>query len=123
MTRKLLTGIDNDGQSIEVVESRNKWKRWGIPVYAEGEEEPSYPDERVCERILTGRLTKARYKIIERYARKHRRSQSDIYGEGFRCGHEHDCCGCLVGEWMSTKYTRHWKGTKVVLRFSQSFNY
>lgn len=65
------------------------------------------------ERTFSGRMTKARYKILDRFCRI--RSRSPRY----RCGHEHDCCGCLCGQRMELTYSQG--QVKIIL--SHSFNY
>lgn len=68
-------------------------------------------DYRISERIISGRLTKCRYKLIDRFCRKN----------SFRthCGHEWDCCGCLCDQTMSFEY----KHNAVIIKVKQSFNY
>ena len=56
-------------------------------------------DHRVRERILHGRMTHKRYKIIERYCRK-----NSYYTPA--CGHEWDCCGCVTSVIYKAYYTR-----------------
>ena len=64
-------------------------------------------------RVLKGRLTKARYKAIDRQCRK--------FSQRFHCGHEHDCCGCLCGQSMSFIHNANTNKTLIIA--SQSFNY
>lgn len=69
-------------------------------------------DYRTYEHVIDGRMTKLRYKILSRYARK-----KSWRGGG--CGHEWDCCGCMIGEYMRLNYIDGvWRIT-----ISQSFNY
>jgi hypothetical protein len=68
-------------------------------------------DYRVYEHIIDGRMTKLRYKIINRYARKNSWRE--------HCGHEWDCCGCMFARGMELEY----KNNKWVLEMSESFNY
>lgn len=70
-------------------------------------------DYRDFERIFSGRMTKGRWKIIDRYCRV--KSRSPRYG----CGHDWDCCGCQCGQNLSFKYTRN----AVIISLSMSFNY
>jgi hypothetical protein len=68
-------------------------------------------DWRRYEHPIEGRMTKLRYKILSRYARKKSWRES--------CGHEWDCCGCMFSEGMSLSYIDgKWK-----LILGQSFNY
>ena len=68
-------------------------------------------DYRRYEKAIDGRMTKLRYKIISRYARK--KSWRE------HCGHEWDCCGCMFAESYNLSYTNGiWK-----LTVGQSFNY
>lgn len=68
-------------------------------------------DEAIYERSFTGRMTKQRYKILDRLCR----------ANSFRryCGHEYDCCGCLCSQSMSFEYKRN----QVVITLTQNFNY
>jgi hypothetical protein len=68
-------------------------------------------DYRVYEHVIDGRMTKLRYKIINRYARKR-----NWRGH---CGHEWDCCGCMYAQGMDLEY----KDNKWVLYKTESFNY
>jgi hypothetical protein len=68
-------------------------------------------DYRVYEHVIDGRMTKSRYKIINRYARK------SSWRE--HCGHEWDCCGCMFARRMELKY----KNNKWILGMVESFNY
>ena len=43
-------------------------------------------DGRTYVRIFSGRMTKMRYKVIDRYCRRNSVSE--------RCHHDYDCCGC-----------------------------
>lgn len=70
-------------------------------------------DYRIYERVFTGRMTKLRLKIIDRFCRLH------SYHPHYRCGHEWDCCGCFCGQSMSFEYNHN----QVTIRFTQSFNY
>lgn len=94
------------------------------PYYGQ-DDEPSF-EMQVSTRVITGRLTKQRYKLLQRYCRK--KTERAPYGyspNGYRyhCGHEYDCCGCLMAEYMTMKIEPHWKGNKITFYFTQSFNY
>jgi len=68
-------------------------------------------DYSVYEHVISGRMTKLRYQIINRYARKKSWRES--------CGHEWDCCGCMYAQGMKLEY----KDNKWVLYKSEHFNY
>jgi len=69
-------------------------------------------DYSVSEKIITGRITKARYKIISAYARKNTWHNS--------CGCEYDCCGHLSS--VSTRIISA-NSNQVTLRVSENYNY
>lgn len=77
------------------------------------EQEDSYFDYRKYVRVLSGRITKERYKAISSYCRKF--SRTPIY----RCGHEHDCCGCLCGQQMSFTNSQH----AIIITLVHRYNY
>ena len=64
-------------------------------------------------RMLKGRLTRARYKAIDKECRK--------YTKTMHCHHEHDCCGCLYAQ--SMVFTHNVNTGKTLIVASQSFNY
>lgn len=64
-------------------------------------------------RILKGRLTKARYKILDRMARKHTQS--------LNCGCAHDCCGHASSTYMDLIINPN--QTKATLIYTVSYNY
>lgn len=66
---------------------------------------------RTYTREFSGRMTKGRWKILDRYCRKHSWST--------HCGHEWDCCGCLCGQYASFAYSAN----QVTVSITQSFNY
>lgn len=70
-------------------------------------------DYRTYERTFSGRMTKARWKIIDSFCRAH------SYHPRYRCGHDYDCCGCFCGQGMKFTY----KHNQITVGFSQSFNY
>jgi hypothetical protein len=69
-------------------------------------------DRREYTRQFTGRMTKERYSIIDRYCRK------ASYTTGY-CGHEWDCCGCLCSQSLSFTY----KQNQTIITLVQTFNY
>jgi len=68
-------------------------------------------DYRTYEHTIDGRMTKLRYKIINRYARKNSWRE--------HCGHEWDCCGCMFARNVELEY----QNNKWTLRMSENFNY
>jgi hypothetical protein len=96
------------------------------PYYGEEGDYDYEPSETTVVREFTGRITKKRYKIIMAYARK--LTDTAPYGyspNGYRysCGHEYDCCGCLVSEHGHAQFAKHWKGNKVKVFYTQYRNY
>jgi len=68
-------------------------------------------DYKTYQRTFSGRLTKLRYKIIQRWVR--------VKSYRTYCGHEWDCCGCLHSQNAHFKYERN----QVTVTLTQSFNY
>lgn len=66
---------------------------------------------RTYERSFSGKLTKQRYKLIDRICRK-----NTINAD---CDCEHDCCGHLVNQRMTFEY----KQNQVVISLVRVFNY
>lgn len=77
------------------------------------ETEESDFDYRKYERVFSGRMTKKRYKIIDRFCRT--RSRRPRY----RCGHDFDCCGCMCGQHLSFSYQKN----QVIIYLQHSYNY
>lgn len=69
-------------------------------------------DVNILVRQINGRITKARYKLINRWARKN--SVRSEY-----CGHAHDCCGCHVRTWVDVEFTKN----SATLTMTEYFNY
>lgn len=90
---------------------RNQWPE-GIEL-TEGDRE-----DFAGSRLITGRLTKKRYKLIKRSLRARNRAFDEDYSHG-RCGHDYDCCGCVFAE----KYSMRVVGNKIVIIHFQSRNY
>jgi len=79
-------------------------------------------DYRKYQRTFSGRMTKARWKKLDAFARKF--NHTHIYGTSpngyaYRCGCEHDCCGCLCGQYMHVSY----KQNQVKIDLQLSYNY
>lgn len=68
-------------------------------------------DYRTYERVITGRITKSRWKIISKLARR--------LSNSFHCGCPHDCCGCLSSQYIDVNY----QNGETRLTLTQSFNY
>lgn len=68
-------------------------------------------DYRIFERTFTGKMTKYRYKKLDRFCRRNSwRSH---------CHHEYDCCGCQCAQNMSLTYSKN----QISIILSMSFNY
>ena len=86
-------------------------------------------DCRIAERIIQGRITPKRYKLLRKIIRTWNHNHNAPYGYSqngyaYNCGCEHDCCGCLIGERMSLIFTSVTPTIKkVVIQHSASFNY
>lgn len=70
-------------------------------------------DREVFTREFSGRLTRARYKLIDRFCRAASRRFK------YRCGHDYDCCGCVFAVSMSFQY----KQNLVVIHLTYHRNY
>lgn len=70
-------------------------------------------DREVFTREFSGRLTRERYKRIDRFCRAASRPLK------YRCGHDYDCCGCVFAMSMSFTY----KQNLVVIRVIYYRNY
>lgn len=68
-------------------------------------------DFSVYQRTFSGRITKDRYKKLQRFARKNTFSNN--------CGCEYDCCGHLCSKGMSINYSKN----QVIITLSESYNY
>lgn len=70
-------------------------------------------DRSISLRLIHGRLTKARYKAIKRWARK--QDFSD------HCGCEHDCCGHHFRTYAKVRFYPHRNITTI--RITHLYNY
>lgn len=68
-------------------------------------------DFHTFQKVLDGRITKNRYKLLDRWVR----SQNKKY----HCGHDWDCCGCL----HSTSATLLVTPNKAEILVTYSYNY
>jgi hypothetical protein len=85
-------------------------------------------DHSVIRREISGKFTKKRRKLIEKVVRKFNRKWDAPYGYSpngyaYRCGCDHDCCGCLVNKGMYVKFHRLGNNHVAVLSISESYNY
>lgn len=81
------------------------------------------------QRIISGRLTPKRYKLISHAVRKWNNEHSAPYGRSkdgyaYNCGCEHDCCGCMTGENIKLDFaTIGVNRVQIKLIHSVGFNY
>jgi hypothetical protein len=85
-------------------------------------------DSRISEREISGKITRARRKAIEHSVRKFNRTWEAPYGYShngyaYRCGCEHDCCGCLVHKGMAVEFRKLGKNHIAVLSIHENYNY
>lgn len=86
-------------------------------------------DAEVEVRTFAGKLSTTRYKKIKKFVSRFNADTRAPYGVSpggypYRCGCEHDCCGCLVSERMSVEFNRLGKNNiEVKLIHSKSYNY
>ncbi len=81
-------------------------------------------DKRVSVRTLTGNMTEERRERLDLIARLYTESHEAPYGVSpngyaYTCGHEWDCCGCLVHDFMDVEHTEGGSTIKII----QTFNY
>ena len=57
-------------------------------------------DRLVTSRTIVGRVTPQRVNRIQSFIDAFNEENRYPYGQGYSCGHEHDCCGCLTSESM-----------------------
>lgn len=62
-------------------------------------------------KTLTGRMTKLRYKLLNRWVRNH----SKVYPH---CGHEWDCCGCAHSSFSTLEITHNSATITNTIRFN-----
>lgn len=68
-------------------------------------------DYKTYEYSFSGRMTKLRWKLLDRYVRKHNLRT--------HCHHEYDCCGCVSSTYMDIDYGKN----LVKLTYTINFNY
>lgn len=88
-------------------------------------------DFSLFERVIQGRLTKSRFKIINKVVKKWNYNHEAPYGYSmngypYRCGCEHDCCGCLSSENISVELQSINKDKseyRISLKLNRTYNY
>ena len=80
------------------------------------------------QRIISGKITKKRRKLIEHIVRSFNKRWEAPYGYSqngyaYRCGCIHDCCGCLVHKGMYVDFQKSGNNHVAVLTISESYNY
>jgi len=75
-------------------------------------------------RVIEGRITRKRYKLIKRFVRKYNIDNRYPYGVSekgyaYRCGCEHDCCGHLVRTEMFATFGNN----KTTIELISNYNY
>ena len=76
-------------------------------------------DRYVSSRTIVGRVTPQRVGRIQSFIDAFNDENRYPYGQGYSCGHTHDCCGCLVSESMSMDVIDN----SITIYHNQSFNY
>jgi hypothetical protein len=70
-------------------------------------------------RVFYGRITPKRVEIISSFIERFNEQNRYPYGQGYSCGHIHDCCGCLVSTYMTIKIGKK----KIKIYWNETFNY
>ena len=70
-------------------------------------------------REFHGRVTPKRLEIINSFVERFNEENRYPYGEGYSCGHIHDCCGCLSRNYMNIETNEN----KIQINWIQTFNY
>ena len=68
-------------------------------------------DYTTYQKTFEGRITKKRYKVLDRWVRSNRQK--------YRCSHDWDCCGCLIGVSADLIVSKN----KAEILVSYSYNY
>jgi hypothetical protein len=77
-----------------------------------------------AELMLDGRVTAERKERIQAFVDSFNESHIAPYGYSpngylYGCGHEHDCCGCLVREYLTAEFTTF----RIKITHHKTFNY
>lgn len=77
-----------------------------------------------AELVLNGRVTAKRKEKVQAFVDSFNESHRAPYGYSpngypYKCGHEHDCCGCLVGEYLTANIT----ASRIKITHSKIFNF
>jgi hypothetical protein len=76
-------------------------------------------DQHIKERHFVGRVTKNRIETINSFIETFNEQNMYPYGKGYSCGHIHDCCGCLVSNYMTAEIEKN----KITIYWKQTYNY
>lgn len=68
-------------------------------------------DSIVTQRTFTGRLTRFRYKILDRFVRMNN-------NKTYRCHHDFDCCGCVCGRDAELIIGQHTTTVKIITQLN-----
>ena len=81
------------------------------------------------EKEIIVRLTPLRFILLTKGVKKWNYNHKYPYGispngYAYRCGCEHDCCGCLVGQNMSFHFNKIENDLySIIIRYSVNYNY
>jgi hypothetical protein len=70
-------------------------------------------------RELVGRVTDKRIQAIDSFVMAFNEENRYPYGQGYSCGHIHDCCGCLSSSYMSLEVTDN----SIKIYHTENYNY
>lgn len=70
-------------------------------------------------RELVGRVTDKRVEAVKRFVEVFNEENMYPYGQGYSCGHVHDCCGCLSSTYMSHEVTEN----SIKIYYTETYNY
>jgi len=81
-------------------------------------------DAVVHTRFLSGRITKKRYQIIVAYCKRYNNRNAAPYGVSpngyaYNCGHDWDCCGCLITSRINMSAAKD----EILLVLQSNYNY
>jgi HD superfamily phosphohydrolase YqeK len=85
-------------------------------------------DSCVSKRLITGKFTKKRRKLVQRAVRNFNRNWKAPYGfspkgYAYTCGCVHDCCGCLIWKQMNIEFKKWGNNHVAVLTIEEVYNY
>jgi hypothetical protein len=70
-------------------------------------------------RELVGRVTDKRIQAVDSFIMTFNEDNRYPYGQGYSCGHIHDCCGCLSSSYMSFEVTDN----SIKIYHTENYNY